>query len=213
MCSSAAENFFHARLVEDERTHPGVAFGRGSFRSGSKPAVRNRLGEAPVRHLVELKAATDLAELLLKQGRVPEAYQHLIARWSNAQAEFIPGSQARRADPRPAPTWYRRRPLERTAVCALGFKSSHSRTSPGSGARYMLWQTVTAWMSAMGETGRGFIVETLQKAGVKHCYGVVGDTLNRIAGSLEKVKSSGCRCGTKKRARSPHRRRRWLRIA
>jgi predicted ATPase/DNA-binding winged helix-turn-helix (wHTH) protein len=29
--------------------------------------------------LFELKAATDLAELLLKQGRVPEAYQHLCA--------------------------------------------------------------------------------------------------------------------------------------
>ena len=29
--------------------------------------------------LFELKAATDLAELLLKQGRVPEAYKHLSA--------------------------------------------------------------------------------------------------------------------------------------
>jgi pyruvate dehydrogenase (quinone) len=27
------------------------------------------------------------------------------------------------------------------------------------------------------------IVETLQTAGVRHCYGVVGDTLNRIAQS------------------------------
>ena len=25
------------------------------------------------------------------------------------------------------------------------------------------------------------IVDTLQKAGVKHCYGIVGDTLNLIA--------------------------------
>lgn len=32
------------------------------------------------------------------------------------------------------------------------------------------------------------IVETLQSAGVRHCYGVVGDTLNLIAGSLEKSK-------------------------
>jgi hypothetical protein len=30
-------------------------------------------------NLFELKAATDLAELLLKQGRVPEAYKHLSA--------------------------------------------------------------------------------------------------------------------------------------
>jgi thioredoxin-like negative regulator of GroEL len=29
--------------------------------------------------LFELEAATDLAELLLKQGRVPEAYKHLSA--------------------------------------------------------------------------------------------------------------------------------------
>jgi len=28
------------------------------------------------------------------------------------------------------------------------------------------------------------IVETLQTAGVRHCYGVVGDTLNRIAQSI-----------------------------
>ena len=30
------------------------------------------------------------------------------------------------------------------------------------------------------------IVDTLQKAGVKHCYGIVGDTLNLIARSLER---------------------------
>ena len=32
------------------------------------------------------------------------------------------------------------------------------------------------------------IVETLQTAGVRHCYGVVGDTLNLIARSLERSK-------------------------
>jgi hypothetical protein len=30
------------------------------------------------------------------------------------------------------------------------------------------------------------IVETLASAGVKHCYGVVGDTLNLIAGALSR---------------------------
>jgi pyruvate dehydrogenase (quinone) len=30
------------------------------------------------------------------------------------------------------------------------------------------------------------IVETLQSAGVKHCYGVVGDTLNMIAHHISK---------------------------
>jgi pyruvate dehydrogenase (quinone) len=39
---------------------------------------------------------------------------------------------------------------------------------------------------AMGRLVADIIVETLQNAGVKHCYGVVGDTLNLIARSLEK---------------------------
>src|SRR5882757_8335809 len=38
----------------------------------------------------------------------------------------------------------------------------------------------------MGRLVADIIVETLQNAGVKHCYGVVGDTLNLIARSLEK---------------------------
>src|SRR5258708_2570011 len=40
----------------------------------------------------------------------------------------------------------------------------------------------------MGRLVADIIVETLQNAGVKHCYGIVGDTLNLIAGSLEKSK-------------------------
>ena len=38
----------------------------------------------------------------------------------------------------------------------------------------------------MGRLVADIIVETLQNAGVKHCYGIVGDTLNLIARSLEK---------------------------
>ena len=38
----------------------------------------------------------------------------------------------------------------------------------------------------MGKLVADIIVETLQNSGVKHCYGVVGDTLNLIARSLEK---------------------------
>src|ERR1700676_4941285 len=38
----------------------------------------------------------------------------------------------------------------------------------------------------MGKLVADIIVDTLQSAGVKHCYGVVGDTLNLIARSLEK---------------------------
>src|SRR4051812_4367346 len=38
----------------------------------------------------------------------------------------------------------------------------------------------------MGKLVADIIVETLRSAGVKHCYGIVGDTLNLIARSLEK---------------------------
>ena len=39
--------------------------------------------------LFELKAATDLAELLLKQGRVPEAYKHLSAALDRTPAGIV----------------------------------------------------------------------------------------------------------------------------
>jgi pyruvate dehydrogenase (quinone) len=38
----------------------------------------------------------------------------------------------------------------------------------------------------MSKTVADIIVETLQSAGVKHCYGIVGDTLNHIAGALSR---------------------------
>src|SRR5258706_14692862 len=51
----------------------------------------------------------------------------------------------------------------------------------------MLWQEWSKHgLNAMGKLVADIIVETLQNAGVKHCYGVVGDTLNLIARSLEK---------------------------
>src|SRR5258708_25092508 len=51
----------------------------------------------------------------------------------------------------------------------------------------MLWQEWSQQgLNAMGKLVADIIVETLQSAGVKHCYGVVGDTLNLIARSLEK---------------------------
>ncbi len=42
--------------------------------------------------------------------------------------------------------------------------------------------------NAVGNKVADIIVDTLQKAGVKHCYGVAGDTLNLIARSLEQSK-------------------------
>jgi pyruvate dehydrogenase (quinone) len=41
-------------------------------------------------------------------------------------------------------------------------------------------------LNVMGKLVADIIVETLQDAGVRHCYGVVGDTLDLIARSLEK---------------------------
>src|ERR1700720_3036192 len=40
--------------------------------------------------------------------------------------------------------------------------------------------------SAMTKRVADLIVDTLQAAGVKTCYGVVGDTLNRIAHAIDK---------------------------
>jgi hypothetical protein len=49
-----------------------------------------------------------------------------------------------------------------------------------------LWQE---WpqqgLDAMGKLVADIIVETLQSAGAKHCYGVVGDTLNFMAATVE----------------------------
>lgn len=51
----------------------------------------------------------------------------------------------------------------------------------------MLWQEWSQQgLNAMGRLVADIIVETLQNAGVRHCYGIVGDTLNLIARSLEK---------------------------
>src|ERR1700752_630091 len=42
--------------------------------------------------------------------------------------------------------------------------------------------------SAMSKRVADVLVETLQAAGVKRCYGIVGDTLNRIAHAIHESK-------------------------
>ncbi len=42
------------------------------------------------------------------------------------------------------------------------------------------------------------IIDTLNEAGVEHCYGIVGDTLNAFATSLDPQASSSFTCGTRK---------------
>ena len=65
--------------------------------------------------LFELKAATDLAELLLKQDRVPEAYKHLSAAFGRTPAgNSIPRSEACPGSPQPTPIRRQGRRLKRT---------------------------------------------------------------------------------------------------
>lgn len=68
------------------------------------------------------------------------------------------------------------------------------RYKPRGAIGCMLWQ---GWpqrgSNAMDKLVADIIVENLQSAGVKHCYGVVDDTLNLIAVRSIKAKSSGCR--------------------
>jgi thiamine pyrophosphate-dependent acetolactate synthase large subunit-like protein len=54
----------------------------------------------------------------------------------------------------------------------------------------------------MGKLVADIIVETLQNAGVKHCYGVVGDTLNLIARSLENSDQPADNSASSRRAAS-----------
>src|ERR1700733_61570 len=49
-----------------------------------------RLKEPQPATLFELMAATDLAELLLKQGRVPEAYKYLKVAFDRMPAGIVP---------------------------------------------------------------------------------------------------------------------------
>ena len=46
------------------------------------------------------------------------------------------------------------------------------------------------------------LVETLEAAGVKRCYGIVGDTLNRIAHAIDRSEIDGSICGMRRPARS-----------
>jgi pyruvate dehydrogenase (quinone) len=69
--------------------------------------------------------------------------------------------------------------------------SAQARTSPRnplqarfSHGAHGATQIVAAGSHAVGKKVADIIVETLRKAGVKHCYGIVGDTLNLIAHSI-----------------------------
>ena len=162
--------------------------------------------------LYELKSASDLAELLLLQARAPEAYQHISAALNRTpDGAAIAGSRARPADPRPASIRrqgselaleqrYRRRrdvPAEKyrgdataaylIVVGAVAYKSSQSPASPILRQRACCSRNgQQQGVDAMSKKVAEIIVETLQSAGVKHCYGVVGDTLNRVAHSISK---------------------------
>jgi hypothetical protein len=70
----------------------------------------------------------------------------------------------------------------RSRVQVLAF-----RCKPSLQLGCMLWQEWSQQgLNAMGKLVADIIVETLQNAGVKHCYGVMGDTFNPIGRSLDK---------------------------
>ena len=53
------------------------------------------------------------------------------------------------------------------------------------------------------------IVETLQSAGVKNCYGIVGDTLNTFATSLSHSEIKFVTCAMRRRVPMRHRPKRF----
>ncbi len=56
----------------------------------------------------------------------------------------------------------------------------------------------------MSKTAAQHLAETLQQAGVKRIYGVVGDSLNGFTDALRRLEAStGFTCGTKKAPLSP----------
>jgi predicted ATPase len=85
------------------RSHEDYPEAEASFLSAIDWAKRQSAG------LFELKAATDLAELLLKQDRLPEAYMHLSATLGHMPAGIASPDHARalqilnrlRSGPRP----------------------------------------------------------------------------------------------------------------
>ena len=87
-------------------------------------------------NLFELKSAIDLAELLLSQKRMPEAYRHISAaldqtsRWNR-----LPGSRSRATNPQPVPIRHQGRsaraaPSTGEPFAAIAYKSSQSPASP-----------------------------------------------------------------------------------
>ena len=143
--------------------------------------------------LFELKSAIDLAELLLSQKRMAEAYRHISAALDrDVRWDRLAGSRSRSTNPQPVPVRRHGCRLERTPDRLIR-RLAQSRTNPRNhlqarfaGTAHAVTQMVTAGSHAMSKKVADIIVETLQSAGVRHCYGVVGDTLNLIARSLER---------------------------
>jgi hypothetical protein len=76
---------------------------------------------------------------------------------------------------------------QRGALCAVKFKPSHSHSSPGAfvGVRCGM-NGHSQGLNVMGKLVANIIVEALQSAGAECYCGVVGDSLDRTARSLEK---------------------------
>jgi hypothetical protein len=111
--------------------------------------------------LFELKAATDLAELLLKQGRVPESYKHLSAAFDGTPAGIVspltsaPCKSSTSSNPAPRPS----AKADTFDYCALSAQSGSSPRIPIQ-AQACSWVhvvagMVTAGFECNGQAGRG----------------------------------------------------------
>jgi hypothetical protein len=80
-------------LILVSRSHEDHPEAEASLLSAIDWAKRQSAG------LFELMAATDLAELLLKQDRVPEAYQHLGAALDRTPARIMSPAHERARQP------------------------------------------------------------------------------------------------------------------
>jgi pyruvate dehydrogenase (quinone) len=53
-------------------------------------------------------------------------------------------------------------------------------------------------MYPMSKRVAEIVVDALQQAGVRRCYGIVGDTLNHVTDAMHGSEIAGCMCATKK---------------
>ena len=171
-----------ARLVQGERPHPGVQVGRGLSRSRNKPAVGDRLGETPVRHPVRIEGGDGSCRAIAETAVACQRPTNISARLLIECPAGIVSPDHKRA------LQIVDRMRSGIKAARLGRASSTDRavaqssSSPRIPIQAQVRQSGACCgkdvhsraLNAMGKLVADIIVETLQSAGVKHCYGVGG---------------------------------------